>query len=121
MNGFRSLFLTISCLFVALACTAQKKGNHLTRTKTAYYYSFSGASSLTAVSQLSDSIYAIPGVTEFKPRYKPESGQAEIMVVVVEKRSGPESRPQFNAINVKKIIGEYGFDFMNMTIRDIEH
>jgi hypothetical protein len=84
------------------------------------YVSFNGVHSLSDVEKLRDSISALPGVIQFKPRFKPENNTGEIMLSISEKLMSPESRSVFDAVRVKKILGGYGYDVIGISFQPID-
>ena len=118
MRICRPLLFFLLFLYAGAQAFAQHGRMHTE--KTVYYFAFNGAHSLQDVQLVRDSIMPLPGVIEFKPRYKPESGLSEIMVVVVEKLNGPEARPQFNEVRVKNILWSFGYSLTNLTTQHIK-
>jgi hypothetical protein len=118
MKHFRHIFLFLTGLFLVVESSAQnQKGHrHHTLIRTAYYISFSGAKSLVDVQRLSDSISAMKYVTEFKARYKPESGMGEIMVVAELKFKIQDRYTDFDDGRVKKILDGYGYIFRDISV-----
>ncbi|HXC03595.1 MAG TPA: hypothetical protein VNZ86_02515 [Bacteroidia bacterium] len=82
---------------------------------TIYHYSFIGASSLAEVDSLSTEMYQIPEVTQFKASFKSGNKHAEIMLVVVEKFPYRESPGTFDAVRLKTIILNHGYQPLDLT------
>jgi hypothetical protein len=87
---------------------------------TIYHYSFTGASSLAEVDSLSTEIYQIPEVTQFKASFKSGNKHAEIMLVVVEKFPYRESPATFDAVRLKTIILNHGYQPLDLTSYCVE-
>lgn len=119
MNCIKSIFIVSLCLVCISTTNAQTAKPEGEITKTVYYYKFEGAKSLTDLINLSDEIYALKGVTEFKPEFKAESGFGQLVVVVVEKTRTSESDELFEITGLKKILEEKGYQNMELTSEEL--
>ncbi len=119
MNFFRSICATLFCLTSILTATAQEKKPEGKLTKTVYYYKFEGAKSLEEVNKLSTELYALKGVTEFKPEFKPESNLAQIIVVVTERSRTSEGDVLFEITDLKNILETKGYKNLELTSEEL--
>ncbi len=120
MKKIIPLFLFIFIIGVG-QITAQRKSVSPQHTdRSICYISFHGVQSLSDVEKVRDSISALPGVIQFKPRFKPENNTGEIMLSIREKLDDPESRPVFDAVRVKKILGGFGYDVIGISFQPID-
>lgn len=116
MKRFAFVFFLLGCSFLSTSIIAQSAKQNLTQTKTAYYYSFEGVKSLSDIENLKTDIFALRGVTEFKPVFKPENNIGQCIVVVTEKVMTSEGDKLFNITDLKKIIENHGFTPHELTI-----
>lgn len=119
MNYIKSFFIALFCLALPFCMTAQTTKPAGKTTKTVYYYKFEGAKSLNEVNLLNKEIYALKGVSEFKPEFKPENGFAQIVVVVTEKTRTSESDVLFQTTDLKKILENKGYQNLEMTSEEL--
>jgi hypothetical protein len=119
MNVFKSSFIILFCLASLFSATAQNKKPEGKKTKIVYYYKFEGAKSLNEVNLLSTDIYALKGVTEFKPEFKSESNLAQIIVVVNEKTRTSESDVLFEITDLKNILTNKGYQNLELTSEEL--
>ena len=109
MARIKSFFILLFCLNSVFIINAHSSIADGEMTKTIYYYKFEGAKSLDEVRLLGNAINALKGVTEFKSEFKPESGFAQIVVVVMEKTRTSEGEVLFQPTDLKKILEENGY------------
>jgi len=109
MKYLKLTFIVLSCFFICSVSKGQSSKKNPQITKTAYYYSFEGARSLSDVEVLKDEVFALKGVTEFKPIFKTEKNSAQIIVVVKEKRRTTEGETLFEITDLKKILIKHGY------------
>lgn len=119
MNTIKSMFLAVVCFTMAYATSAQTAKPEGLLSKTTYYYQFEGANSFEEVNRLSADIFALKGVTEFKPVYKSESNFAQIIVVVTEKTMTSESDVLFQITDLKKILEKKGYKNLEFTYEEV--
>lgn len=86
--------------------------------KTIYYYQFEGAKSLEEVNSLRSEIYALKGVTEFKPVYKAEKNMGQVIVVVTEKARTSEGETFFEITDLKKLLEQKGYKNLEFTYEE---
>ncbi len=116
-KAFITAFLFIALIVdVAAQTTKRPEGRTV---KTVYYYQFDGAKSLDEVNALSTEVYALKGVTEFKPVFKPEKNSAQIIVVVTEKTRTSESDVLFEITNLKQILEKKGYSNLEYTFEEL--
>lgn len=109
MKYLKLTFIVLSCFFICSVSKGQSSKQSPQITKTAYYYSFEGAKSLSDVEVLKDELFALKGVTEFKPIFKTEKNSAQIIVVVKEKKRTSEGETLFEITDLKKILIKHGY------------
>lgn len=110
MNRSKLFLTTLLVTVLTFQINAQNAKKAEAKTvKTVYYYQFEGAKSLNEVSALSKDVYALKGVTEFKPVFKAEKNMAQIIVVVTEKTRTSESDILFNVSDLKKVLEKKGY------------
>lgn len=109
MKYLKLTFLAFSCFFICSVSKGQSQKPNPQLTKTAYYYSFEGAKSLSDVELLKDELMALKGVIKFKPVFKSENKLAQIIVIVEEKKRIYESEKMFEITDLKKILIQHGF------------
>ncbi|MES2593406.1 MAG: hypothetical protein V4608_16100 [Bacteroidota bacterium] len=119
MNTIKSIFLAVVCFAMAYTTVAQTAKAEGLLTKTVYYYQFQGANSLEEVNRLSTDVFALKGVTEFKPVYKPERNFAQIIVVVTEKTMTSENDVLFQITDLKKILEKKGYKNLEFTYEEL--
>ena len=119
MNFIKSTFVALLCFVSLFSVNAQTKNSEGKKIKTVYYYKFEGAKSLNEVSLLISDIYALKGVTEFKPEFKPESNLAQIIVVVTEKARTSEGDVLFEITDLKKILEKKGYKNLELTSEEL--
>jgi copper chaperone CopZ len=117
--NLKLLFISLLCFVAVCTSTAQtsKRGEGKI-VKTAYYYQFEGAKSLSEVSALKAEVTKIKGVTEFKPVFKAESKAAQIIVIVTEKTRTSEGDKLFEITDLKKILEKKGYTNLEYTIEE---
>lgn len=118
MNCLKSIFIVLLCLTSTLKISGQNNEQtgkvHWKIIKTVYYYKFEGAKSLDEVNLLKTEVMALKGVTEFKTEFKPESGFAQIVVVVTEFARKSEGDVMFDITDLKKILEKK--DYKNLVL-----
>lgn len=119
MNRIKVLFalLFIAFAFKITAQTAKRPEGKII--KTVYYYQFEGAKSLDEVNALSPEVFALKGVTEFKPVFKPEKGSAQIIVVVTEKTRTSENDVLFEVTGLKQILEKKGYQNLKYSFEEL--
>ena len=115
MKYLKLTFIAFSCLFICSVSKGQSSKQNPQITKTAYFYSFEGAKSLSDVEILKDELFALKGVTEFKPIFKFENNSARIIVVVKEKMRTSEGDKLFEITDLKKILIKHGYIPIELT------
>ncbi len=93
---------------------AGQKGRPLplgSKTKTAFYYTFTGAASQTEVDSLTQQFLNLSGVSECKIRFKPESKLTEVLFIVTIREAVKESDKQlaFDGTGFKKIMETHNY------------
>ena len=116
LTFFCALFFSAFAFNTSAQNTKKPEGQTV---KTVYYYQFEGAKSLDEVNNLSKEIYALKGVTEFKPVYKPEKNTAQIIVVVTEKTRTSESEEFFEITDLKKILLNKGYKNLEYSFEEL--
>jgi hypothetical protein len=119
MNFIKSIFIVLLSFASIQGMTAQTKKPEGKKVKTVYYYKFEGAKSLNEVNLLGNDIYALKGVTEFKPEFKPESNLAQIIVVVTERTRTSESDKLFEITDLKNILTSKGYQNLELTSEEL--
>lgn len=119
MKYLKLTFLAFSCFFICSVSKGQSAKQNPKTTKTAYYYSFEGAKSLSDVEVLKDELFALKGVTEFKPIYKFEKNAAQIIVIVQEKERTSEGDKLFEITDLKKILIKHGYAPLELTMESL--
>jgi hypothetical protein len=119
MKYFKLVLLAFSCFFLCSVSKGQSPKQNPKTTKTAYYYSFEGAKSLADVELLKDEIFALNGVTEFKPIFKFEKNSAQIIVVVEEKTRTSEGDKLFEITDLKKLLIKHGYVPLELTMESL--
>lgn len=120
MNRTKLFFTTLLVSVLAFQINAQSTIKTEAKTvKTVYYYQFEGAKSLNEVNALSKDVYALKGVTEFKPVFKAEKNMAQIIVVVTEKTRTSESDVLFNISDLKKVLEKRGYKNLEYTTEEL--
>lgn len=119
MNSLKAILVLLICITSLLSLNAQTGKPEGKQTKTVYYYKFEGAKSLNEVTLLSTDIYALKGVSEFKPEFKPESNLAQIIVVVKEKTRTSEGDVLFEITDLKNILTKRGYQNLELTSEEL--
>ena len=120
MNRITTLFaalLVFAFAFKTSAQTTKRPEGHIV--KTVYYYQFEGAKSLDEVNNLGKEIFALKGVTEFKPVFKPERNFAQVIVVVTEKTRTSEGEIMFEITDLKQILVKKGYRNLDYTFEEV--
>lgn len=120
MNRITTFFCVLFFTAFAVKSSAQTNKRPEGKTvKTVYYYQFEGAKSLDEVNNLSKDVYALKGVTEFKPVFKSEKKSAQIIVVVTEKTRTSESEEFFSITDLKKVLLNKGYTNLDYTFEEL--
>lgn len=120
MNRIKTLTLLLLFVATGYAVRAQNSKRPEGKTvKTAYYYQFEGAKSYDEVNALGKQVFALKGVTEFKPVFKSEGATSQIIVVVTEKTRTSESDVLFEITDLKQILERKGYKNLNYTFEEL--
>lgn len=120
MNRIKTFALLFMFALVGYSAQAQNSKRPEGQTvKTTYYYQFEGAKSYDEINALGKQVWALKGVTEFKPVFKSVGSTAQIIVVVTEKTRTSEADVLFEVTDLKKILERKGYKNLNYTFEEL--
>lgn len=124
MDHKKFTFSLLLILITAVISFGQNKDEPPTyiprEVKTAFYYSFTGATSQAEIDLLASEVKAISkDIIGFKAIFKPENHHSELKVTVLETLKTPESDVQFNVSDLKTILLNHNYSPLDLRVEHL--